>query len=243
MGQFVRECEHLRGLAVGAIDKDQRSQIVGQGEPSELIRIELAPGVVADDATCHHEHTESVGLLNESPQRFGPSRKHTAFVEVETQRRSHALSSGFNLGCRSGRPDEGQRFFSLHAGEIPVPVLALLAKIDRVEEVHAGAADRPIANGAKVRDRDLFLQRLRKEKGTNRRSGDLGELFQLLERGLLVSTFPFSVRGKALHQCSRLDACPFPGPAQKLRFDVDTQDHRRFFQARKWRRTPFRRDS
>ena len=128
VGQFVRECEHLRGLAVGAIDEHQRSKIVGQGKASELVRIELAAGVVADDAVRHHEHTESVGLLNESPQRFGPSRQRMAFVEVESQRRSHALSSRFDSGRRSGRPDEGQRFFSLHASEVPVPVLALLAE-------------------------------------------------------------------------------------------------------------------
>ena len=87
MGQFVRERGYLCGLAVGTVDEHQWGKIVGQGITAELVRVELATGVVADDSARHHEHAESVGrraILNSSgstlttpcrePVKFFPDR-------------------------------------------------------------------------------------------------------------------------------------------------------------------------
>lgn len=40
VGQFVRQGEDLRGLGVGAVDEDERCEVVDQGEPAELLRVE-----------------------------------------------------------------------------------------------------------------------------------------------------------------------------------------------------------
>ena len=42
--------------------------------------------VATDNPIDHYKHTQAIGLFDKTPQRFGPSGKLTALVQLETER-------------------------------------------------------------------------------------------------------------------------------------------------------------
>ena len=238
MRELVRQREHLRGLRVGAVDENQGGDIVDQRKPPELLRIELAASVAADNAGHHDQDAELVRLLDEAAQRLRPGREVAPFLQVEPERPAHPRRDRFDIVRQAGRTDERQRVFPLGAGELPVPVLALLAEIDRVEEVQAGPADRRAADGAEIGDRERFVGRLGREEISDPGVHGLREFLELFESRANIAALPLAVSGEFADQ--RVHAYPgaLAAPAQHLRFDIDAKGGHRRSHLRKCRNTP-----
>ncbi len=84
-----------------------------------------------------------VRLLDEMPQRIGPGRHPAPFVHVKAQRRcASAPPSGRPHPARVAEPTNPERPFPHRAGEIPIPLLPLLADVDRVQQIRRPAARR-----------------------------------------------------------------------------------------------------
>ena len=73
---------------------------------------------------------------------------------------------------------------------VPVPVLALLTLIHRVEQIGTCLTELDVADGPKVGDRQRLFGRLRQEEVADGRVCRLGESLQLFERRELRSFFP-----------------------------------------------------
>src|SRR5712692_6708656 len=123
------------------------------------------------------------------------------------------------LGQRDGAY-ERQRVFALGAREVAIPLLALLADVDGIEQVGAWPFDVPIADGAEVRNRHLFDGWLLQEEETDRRVCDLGERLQLPQRRVCVTALPVGQLREALRQRREVESGTLARPAQQLRLDL-----------------------
>ena len=137
------EGEHLRRLAVGAIDEHQRRTVIGQREAAELLRVEMAVVVVEHDAADHHHDADVLGLLDEQPQRLGPGPAVAARVHVEAERLADPPSSLHGRHVAGQRADEGQGRRAIDQREVAIPRLPLLAGVDGIQQVRAGTRARP----------------------------------------------------------------------------------------------------
>ncbi len=63
--EFMGERENLGRLGVGTVHEHQRREPVNEGEAAELLGVELAVSVGADDAAHHHEHAQLLGMVDE----------------------------------------------------------------------------------------------------------------------------------------------------------------------------------
>ena len=86
--------------------------------------------------------------------------------------------------------DERKRLFAHGPDEVAIPLLALLADVDRVQKVRAGMPDVRVAQRAEVRDRDALDRRLLQEQETDGRVGGPGEALELLQRGSGLAALP-----------------------------------------------------
>ena len=106
--------------------------------------------------------------------------------------------------------------------EVAIPVLTMLAKIEGVQEIRAGAAYAEIGNRAEVRNGDMLFRRLGEKEESHWRMGSPGERLELFERRASVAQLPLFELRKAAHQ--RVDAVPgaFTRPAQQIGLNGDT---------------------
>lgn len=138
MRELVGEREHLCRLRVGAVDEDERSHGINERETSELVRVELARVVAADDTADHHEDTCGVSLRDETPQRLNPRWTLPALLEIELQHLAHLIRNRGGSDIKAGGPHERKGPEPCRASESPVPLLSLLAELQGVEQVGAG---------------------------------------------------------------------------------------------------------
>ena len=186
--ELVGQREHLRRLRIGAVDEHERCPVVGESESAELVRVQLPP-VVADDAADHDENASVVGADDEAAESFGPRRRASPFIEVEPQVALDAPRRMIDVGSRRQRADETEGRLVLRARELAVPVLPLLADVDRVEQVGARARDGPVTNSAEVRDWHSLDGWFRQQEKANRSMGGPCEVFELFQRGTVRFVF------------------------------------------------------
>ena len=109
--------------------------------------------------------------------------------------------------------------------KVPVPVLALLALVDRVEEVAARTDDTPVPYRAQVRDRDLLIGGFGQEEVADRGACRLRELFDLLQRGDPIASYPVPQLREPPGESIRIKARTLEGPHVQRRFDLDSDSH------------------
>ena len=75
MCKLVDYSEDLRRLGIGSVDEDQWCHRIGKGKPAELLGVEHAVSVRADDAVNHDQDAISFNAVNESTPRVLPVRE------------------------------------------------------------------------------------------------------------------------------------------------------------------------
>lgn len=142
-------------------------------------------------------------------------------VEAEAEGRANAFSRIDNSGCQGCGTDERQRrVFALGAQRLAVPLLALLAGVDRVEQVRAWLGDLGCGERAEVGDRDILDWWRLQEQVADRRVRRACERFDLLQRRQHRALLPRRQLGQAAGQGRLRDPGPLPGPSEQLRFDA-----------------------
>src|SRR3972149_5633860 len=109
----------------------------------------------------------------------------------------HARRGRLDIVCQARRAHERQRPLAYGPSEVAVPVLALLADVEGVEKVRTRASGGLVADGAKVRDRNVFDRRLLEAEIADRGVGRPSKALDLLERWKHCATFPGLNFGKA----------------------------------------------
>ena len=223
MDQFVREREDLRRLGIGAVDEDHGSESVGQGEPAELLGVELAVRVAADNAVDHDEHAVASRLFDEEPECLAPAAP--ALVRCEPEHLPHLIGCLDDVRPAVSVPTNGTGVLPVQARVVAVPVLPLLALVDRVQEVWARPADLGVPDCAEVRDRERLFRWCLQEQVADRRVRRRGELLQLLERRLLLAVLPGRERRKAREEVLGGQSRALSCPGEHLRTDGDPYRH------------------
>src|SRR5699024_7600576 len=112
---------------------------------------------------------------------FFPRREDTALVRPEVQIGSDAIRDDLRSVIQRRRADEPEQVELLCAGVIPIPVLMLLAEVDRVEEISGGLSNLSVLQRAHVWNRHRLDRRLLQEhqpQGCVRIVRELLELFE-----------------------------------------------------------------
>jgi len=190
MREFVGEGEHLTGFGVGAVDEDERSGRVCECKTAKLRGVELAVGVVADDAAHHYENSSFFGPVYEETEGFGPCADFATAIQIEVNGIADGSSSVFDGHLGGQGADQcnwGDAFF---AGEFLKPSLAGLAEVDGIEQVPAGLAEASGLAGTEVWNREGFRRGRGQEERTERRVGGLRELLELLQCWSRLSSQP-----------------------------------------------------
>lgn len=170
----------------------------------------------------------------------GPGRQTLALVEIEGEGVTDGSGDGFRLSRWCGGADEGQRWLALQPLEVAIPVLALLAEIDGVEQVRGGLPYAPAAKSAEIRNGQAFDRLLRQEEVADGGMGGVGELLQLAEGGAGGFAFPFGEAGEMVSQVVQAEAGAVAGPVEEGGLYVDT--HRDGW-AHSWANNLIRRDN
>ena len=108
----VSEREHLGGLGVCPIDKNQGSQVVCHCETTELVWIQAAPVVVENHAAAHDEDAQRVCLIDEMSQRVSPSGRSSAFFNVEPERTPDLSGGAYDIAGQVCDANECERLLS-----------------------------------------------------------------------------------------------------------------------------------
>jgi hypothetical protein len=152
----VCQREHLCRLGIGAVNKDQRRERIYQGEAAEFLRIEPAVRVVGDDTVHHDQHADSIGLLDKPAQRFGPARNAAPLLDVKAKLMPDRRRDFQDIARQRRGAHKGERLLPLQLGILAIPLLPLLAKKDRIQEVRARTLDAPSAGRPKIGDGQLL---------------------------------------------------------------------------------------
>jgi hypothetical protein len=184
----------------------------------ELVRVELVVCVASHDAAHHQQDARLVCLGDEEAEGFGLIRRLGTLVRAEPQARLDARRGPFDAAFRSCRSHERKRRLALDIGELPAPLLTLLAEVDGVEQAGAGPFKTRASPGAEVRDRNALLGRFRKEEETYRHVRRLRKLLDLPERRNNLAAFPLFQLGKTPGQRSWREAAALACPAQQVGF-------------------------
>jgi hypothetical protein len=164
----------LRGLGVGAVDKDDRRQRVSQREAAELLRINPPVIVVRDDAVHHDQHAERIGLLDKGAQSLDPGPHPASFLDIEVKGVPDPRGCDLNAAFQGCGAHELERRSMFGSRKLAIPLLTLLAEVDRVQKVRAWLFNPPTCDGPKIGDRHLLDRRLVQEeipKRSARRAG------------------------------------------------------------------------
>ena len=149
--------------------------------------------VAADNTIDHYDNAASVCLLSQVSKRIAPAS--AALVRCEPQCLSHCCRSRDNIRSSNKRSDERDRILLVHPGIVAIPVLPLLALVDRVQQIGASVPDLGVTDRAKIGDRKRLLRRRRQEQIANRSVCRRRELLQLFEGWLLRAVFPMANAG------------------------------------------------
>ena len=219
--EFVREGEHLRLLGVRPVDEDQRREWIGQRKAAELPWIEAAAVVAADDTTGHHQDAERIRLPDEVPQRVGPRGEPATLLNVEPENMPHGRGDLDDVVLEVGGANDVKRRLVHGHREVAIPVLALVAQIDGLQQIRAWMVHVDVSDGAEVRDRHPFDRRFREKQESHRRTGRLRKRLDLLESGLYLAPFPRFKPREATRQGIGIVARALARPAEQRGLDGD----------------------
>src|SRR5690606_2184451 len=113
--------------------------------------VQDAPRVASGNAAVHHQYAVVFTLGNEVALGVRPGG--ACFAKFHAEAEDALYVFGGSLGRRPGRrrPDETQWVTTRDAGEVAVPVLSRLARVDGVQEIGAGSGKRGPTYRAEVR--------------------------------------------------------------------------------------------
>ncbi|MFH0903000.1 MAG: hypothetical protein V2A73_20415 [Pseudomonadota bacterium] len=118
-----------------------------------------------------------------------------------------------------------RRYATNRPGEVAIPLLTLLADIDRFEQVGARAVEILGRHRAEVGDGDVFLGRLREEEVPDWCVRGLGKALELLEGRLGLAARPGIEVRKARGERGNASSGALACPAQQLGFHLDANGH------------------
>ena len=163
--------EHLRGLGIRPVDEHQGARSSARANPrnssGSSLRWLLLPTTPVTMTKTPAASARSMNKRRASVQvgdrRRSPDRKTrpAAWRRQRSRRRSATLAE----------PTNGRGVSPRTAGVVAVPLLALFAEIDGVQQVGARMADTTAPNRAQVRNRDSLDGRFLQEQVAHRRPG------------------------------------------------------------------------
>ena len=219
--------ENLGSLRIPAVDEDQRRHRVNQGEAPELLRVKPPTSITPDDATDHDEHPELLDPVNELPPHTLPARAARSGVVTETKHRPDPLGDGSGIllaDCGSHNLDSWR---TLLQEVLPVPLLPVLAQVDRVEQIPRRLRDAVVPDGPHIGDRQGLVGGLRQEQLPERSVRRPGEVLDLPQRRPARAPDPLiQVRHAALGSLL-VPARPVHRPLQQRRRHLDSNRHGR----------------
>ena len=219
--------ENLGSLRIPAVDEDQRRHRVNQGEAPELLRVKPPTSITPDDATDHDEHPELLDPVNELPPHTLPARAARSGVVTETKHRPDPLGDGSGIllaDCGSHNLDSWR---TLLQEVLPVPLLPVLAQVDRVEQIPRRLRDAVVPDGPHIGDRQGLVGGLRQEQLPERSVRRPGEVLDLPQRRPARAPDPLiQVRHAALGGLL-VPARPVHRPLQQRRRHLDSNRHGR----------------
>src|SRR5581483_3199844 len=98
-------------------------------------------------------------MINKAAERLAPSVASVG--ETEVKHLSHLASGLRDIATGSQACNEGDALLTMETRIVPVPILALLALINGVEEVGTRMAHFHISHGSEVGKRQLLVGGLR----------------------------------------------------------------------------------
>ena len=137
-----------------------------------------------------------------------------SFLGGKLELHTHALGHGLRRFVHLRAANKGQTGKAVHTGIVAVPILPLLAQIQRVQQGAAGLAQFLVAQGAEIGHRQSKLWRLGQKEIADGGVGQPREVFQLLERGLGLAGQPQGPLAKARRQIFVVQTRPLRRPAQ-----------------------------
>lgn len=225
VGELVDHREDLCGLAVGAVDEHDRSEVVDEGEPAELLGAQGSMRVGADDPAHHDEGPAALDPITQKAEGGAPARGERSQTGVDAEDIPKALRDDCRIVVPRSTADVRHR---VHAGlerMVAVPVLTRLAQVDGVEEVSGGPADRRISQSAQVRHRQRFLRRGGQEELTEGSMRGMRELLELLHRGFAGSLRPLGELGEPPRRRLPVPTGALDGPGEQGGVDIDVNRH------------------
>ncbi len=219
----MRDREDLCCLRVRTVHEDHRSERIGQRKATELPRVQDPMRVTPNNAAHHHHHADPFRCIDEKPQRVGPIR--AAFVNVEAQCRPHLRTDRRRIVAHPRGTDERDRVPTLNTDVVPVPLLALLTHVDRVEQISARPSQRRVANRAEIRQRDRLNRRFREQQHADRRVRCRSEILRLLQRRRQLTALPRPDLRETLLQTVTRNTRPIDRPRQHSRLNRNAHPH------------------
>jgi hypothetical protein len=163
---------------------------IAQGKPAKLARAERPAAVAAHDAAHHHQDPGIISRIDHQPKGFnegaclGPCRQTKSNGTTD-------LGRGRNdVALRRGGANEVERRLAGHHRVVPVPLLPLLAQVNRVQEIWRWSLHRLAPNRPEIRDGQRLNRWFGKEQVAQWRPGRLGKGFQLLDGRRLLTRKP-----------------------------------------------------
>ena len=162
---------------------------VRQRETAELLHVELAMRVVADDAVDDGHDAQALDAAAQLTDRLLPGRHLASPPVVQAHGPPHLLPDRRWLVVHTSVAHELHRVDLALDSLLAQPVLPALHCVDRVEEIGTRSS-RSMLHDPKVRDRQGLLGWLGKKQVAKRRVGRLGERLELLEGRLPLAALP-----------------------------------------------------
>ncbi len=188
MGEFVQKRKESGGRCIGRVNKDDRGQRVADRKASELTYVELPTGVIADDATTHHQYPSAFSRFDQLTVVRFPTA--LPLLDIDFEYGANVLRYLYDVGTRVETAHEWQRLRALILKVLDEPSLPLHCVLDSFREVDTGLAGWGSANGTKVRQHRLLGRGLVQEEITERRMQRICDLLGLSEGRLRVTFFP-----------------------------------------------------
>src|SRR5690606_19347284 len=137
---------------------------------------------------------------------------------VESQRLSDRGGAAHDIVAHPQRSDERRRWVAHLSGESVVPLLPLLADVDRVEEVRRGAVQRSASHRTKVGNWNRFFRGCEKEHVSDWHVHGPREVFQLLEGWLQIPGLPVRKLGESQGQALQAPTRSLSRPRDEAAF-------------------------
>ena len=218
----MREGKHLGRLCISPVDEDKRGIGITQGEATELVHIQSAMGVVANDAIHHRHDAERLDGLAQFAHGCRPGWRPLRPDITQPERSPHFPARGCRVVRQLGGSDKAYRFCFGFNPFFPQPGLPPLHEIDGVHQFRADALGPSILGRAEIRKRQRHLRRFLQEEESERHTHRFGEVLQLSHGGLGCFSLPVRQLREFALQISQTEPGALPRSAKDSWIDCDS---------------------